>query len=321
MKLIEQYLTAIGAKLPWKGRADIIAELRSLLEDGIEQRFGKQPTDNEVKTFITEFGSPSAVATRYTGDRPVIAAGLAALFRLLVLILLGAMGISFFIVMIMNLITVHAGSITGMIILAELAGFAGRTFGAWISATGFMTIGFMIASRFLPDAGIDLDEDWNTDELSDIEPESDAVSIPEAVLGLAGLAAVFIMVNFFPGVFTAAEDLFEKTGLVLGHRLNMELFAAYIPALSLLWLAEIGMYGTLLGRGRWNGVTRVWQLITEVAGAGLLLVIAADGRLFAPFCCITGWRIIFLIVGIVGVAESAGLVWKLVKKHLLEKRM
>jgi len=319
MKLLEQYLTAIGAKLPWKGRADIIAELRSLLEEGIEQRYGKSPTIAEVKTFITEFGSPATIAARYTGDRPIIAAGLAGLFRSLVLIILGAVAIAFFIVMIINFFTVDTGPITGKAIFRMLAEFVGRTIGAWISATGVLTIGFIIASRFLPDAGVDLDEDWNVDQLSDIEPESDTVSIPGTVSGLAGLVAVFIIVNFFPSLFTAAEDLFTKTGLVLGHRLNMDLFASYIPALSVLWLAESALYGTLLGRGRWTRLTRIWQLITEVAGAILLLVIVADGRLYAPFCCITGWRAVFLILGITGTVESVGLVWQLIKNHRVEK--
>ncbi len=64
MKLIEQYLKAVEVKLPWRGRSDIIAELRSLLSDSIEERFGSEPTEAELKTALLEFGSPGTVAAR-----------------------------------------------------------------------------------------------------------------------------------------------------------------------------------------------------------------------------------------------------------------
>jgi hypothetical protein len=43
MKLIEQYLRAISYNLPLSKRKDVVEELRSLMMDEIEQRFGAEP--------------------------------------------------------------------------------------------------------------------------------------------------------------------------------------------------------------------------------------------------------------------------------------
>ena len=104
MRIIEQYITAIRAFLPLKGRADITNELRSLLLDEIEGTYGKTPSEDDVKNAIKSFGNPFEVASRYKNKLPVIAEGLKEFYFLIIIILTGAMGIVFTIATIVDCI-------------------------------------------------------------------------------------------------------------------------------------------------------------------------------------------------------------------------
>ncbi|HCB02525.1 MAG TPA: hypothetical protein DEP19_09095, partial [Anaerolineae bacterium] len=69
MKLIERYVSEVGKNLPLiKGREDIEKELRSTLEDMLEERAEKagRPVDEAMEIeLLKEYGSPNKVAMTY----------------------------------------------------------------------------------------------------------------------------------------------------------------------------------------------------------------------------------------------------------------
>jgi len=68
MELIDRYVHEIGQLLPGRMRADVQAELRSLLTESLEDRAraaGRAPDAELVKTVLREFGSPQEAAARY----------------------------------------------------------------------------------------------------------------------------------------------------------------------------------------------------------------------------------------------------------------
>ena len=60
MNLIDKYIAEVGKHLPRKGRADIEAEIRSTLEDMLEERNQTSP-ENEaaVIALLKEYGAPA----------------------------------------------------------------------------------------------------------------------------------------------------------------------------------------------------------------------------------------------------------------------
>jgi hypothetical protein len=65
MNLIDTYVSEIGGRLPRKMRADIEAELRSTLEDMLEEhsREAKRPVDDEmIFEVLKKYGAPEKVA-------------------------------------------------------------------------------------------------------------------------------------------------------------------------------------------------------------------------------------------------------------------
>jgi len=72
MSLIERYIAEVGRHLPEKNREDIEAEIRSTLEDMIEERghqTGKPVTDEVVAAALEQLGDPKLLAHKYTPAR------------------------------------------------------------------------------------------------------------------------------------------------------------------------------------------------------------------------------------------------------------
>lgn len=68
-ELIERYIYAVTRQLPYKLRADIEKELRSLISDMLEERCGDvEPTERDVNVVLAELGKPSELAAKYDPD-------------------------------------------------------------------------------------------------------------------------------------------------------------------------------------------------------------------------------------------------------------
>jgi hypothetical protein len=71
-ELVERYVHQVGRYLPKKERADIEAELRSLIQDQLDDRFGGSPSQADVATVLAEFGKPSEMAASYNRDQYLV---------------------------------------------------------------------------------------------------------------------------------------------------------------------------------------------------------------------------------------------------------
>jgi hypothetical protein len=68
MNLIDRYIDEVGRHLPEKDRSDIEAEIRSMVEDMIEER-GQQPKsadDKVITETLEELGDPKSLANKYS---------------------------------------------------------------------------------------------------------------------------------------------------------------------------------------------------------------------------------------------------------------
>jgi len=63
--LIERYIYHVGRYLPKKDRADIEQELRSLIQDQLEDRFDSAPTQEQIASILVALGAPHHMAASY----------------------------------------------------------------------------------------------------------------------------------------------------------------------------------------------------------------------------------------------------------------
>lgn len=71
-ELVERYVHQVGRYLPPKERAEIEAELRSQIQDQLDDRFGGSPSQAEVATVLAELGDPRRMAASYGGQQYLI---------------------------------------------------------------------------------------------------------------------------------------------------------------------------------------------------------------------------------------------------------
>jgi hypothetical protein len=71
MSLIDRYVAEVGRHLPEKDRADIEAEIRSMIEDTLEERDhnAKSADDKVIVEMLEQFGDPKLLASQYAPPR------------------------------------------------------------------------------------------------------------------------------------------------------------------------------------------------------------------------------------------------------------
>ncbi len=97
-ELMERYVHAVGQHLPAKTRDDIQMELRSLLQDALDERAavcGTDPDEQMVANILLEFGKPDKFAARYHQERYLIGPRLFPLFKTVMGVMLVLVSLSF----------------------------------------------------------------------------------------------------------------------------------------------------------------------------------------------------------------------------------
>lgn len=95
MNELDRYLRQVGFWLPRRQRADILRELRGVLEDllaAAESEAGRPLDPRQARAALSRFGLPALVASRYASRRPVVSPALShAFWRVLAISLAGAL--------------------------------------------------------------------------------------------------------------------------------------------------------------------------------------------------------------------------------------
>ena len=94
MNLMERYIIEVGRHLPRKGREEVLNELRSTLQDMLDDRVVEgKPAEADVEALLREYGSPRQVAKSYGSEQYVIGPDLYPFFVMVTRYGLMAIGI------------------------------------------------------------------------------------------------------------------------------------------------------------------------------------------------------------------------------------
>lgn len=70
--LVERYVHQVGRYLPPNERAEVESELRSLIQDQLDDRYGGMASKDEIASVLVEFGHPHEMAASYSRDRYLV---------------------------------------------------------------------------------------------------------------------------------------------------------------------------------------------------------------------------------------------------------
>ena len=263
MNLLDLYILEVGKHLPRKNRGDLQAEIRSTLEDMLEDRSrqsGRPIDDALIGEVLQEYGAPAKVAEAYRPARYLVGPQLFPFFEMVVKIVLAVLTV-------VTLIRfgVSITATPGQGFLSVLGKYGFEYLGILIGAFGNIALVFAILERVLPVSKFEEEtEDWSPADLNAM-PDPDVVKRSEMIFEILFTALGLAVLNLYPdgiGIFIGGGERMRFPVL-------SEAFFQYLPWINLLGGLQILLDVFLLRRGTWKTSTRIWSLALDVAGIAL----------------------------------------------------
>lgn len=263
MNLIDRYISEVGKHLPRKNRADIQTEIKSSLEDMLEDRAratGQKVDDQMVKEVLKEYGSPEKIASSYLPERYLIGPRLYPIFTLVLKIVLTVLTVM---ALIGFGIRFGTSAQTSQAFISTFGKALVEYLGGIISAFGNIVFIFAILQWALPASEFEDEQkqkDWDPASLEK-EPEEDEISIWSPIWSIVITIAALLVFNLYPQVI--------GIGFLDGGRWTFvpalsEAFFRYLPLIDFLWVLQIILNVILLRQGRWTAPTRWFEAALTV---------------------------------------------------------
>lgn len=260
MNLIDKYVAEVGKHLPLlQGRKDVEQELKSTLEDMLEDRAqatGRPRDEALTLELLKEYGSPRKIASGYNTHPYLIGPRMFPFFLMVLKIVVAVV-----VTVLLVLAGFRAATLTPSTV-GELMQVIGEGLGSALSAAvaafGNVVLVFAILERVLPEkeiGGFSDDEAWDPAALA-AQPDRDEVKRGELIVELV---FTFIGLAFLYGLFSPLHFTDE--------------FTKFIPWLSATLFAEIALNVYLLSNGTWNALARVGKVLIEAASLAITFIL------------------------------------------------
>jgi hypothetical protein len=280
MNLMDMYLNKIGQYLPRKSRADIEAEIRSTLEDMLEDRSRKagHPADDEmIKDLLKAYGAPDKVAATYLPARYLIGPRLYPTFLLVLKIVLAVLVA---VALLGFGLRLAANPITIQSFVETLAKSLGEFAGGGIAAFGNLVLIFALLQWALPPSEFGADEQakvWDPASLL-AEPDPDRVRGWEPIAAIVVNIVAILIFNFYPqivGFYVFSEGQWTSIPVLSGA------FFHALPWINSLCVLQIVLNVILLRQGRWQTATRWCSVAVDLFGIAVAAILLTGPSLVA----------------------------------------
>jgi hypothetical protein len=290
--LINTYVSEIGRRLPKKTRADIEAEIHSILQDMLDERSlktGNLIDDEMTLDVLKAYGSPENVATTYLGERYLIGPGLYPTFLLVLRTVLIVIGILAFIGLGITLSQVlgdpHNVFVTSVRAVANLVASLMTAFGNIVVIFAIIEWALFRAGGKVDSKGLPKQKEWDPRSLTRLSLPNQ-VRMGETIVEIVACFATIIIFNFYPqliGFTPSLNSVFENGNWssVTFVPFLSEAFFYYIPYLTLVWGLTIILDIVLLRNGNWNSITRIASIGLKVIGIIIAAAMLAGPSLLA----------------------------------------
>lgn len=272
--LIERYVREVGRHLPRSRRADVLAELRELLRDQIDDAAEERPLadrDGITAEVLRAMGPPDRVARGYAPATDVwIGPELYPTFRntaWIVLVVYSALSGLW-------ALGIFRGDVA--IVPFRFDFDASRNWmdimlGA-VANVGIVTLIFGIVERMSRGREAE-SQSWDPHALPALE-DADRISRAGQVLRLTFTAIFALMFNFAPewlGLFMIRGDGWGTFPVLAPE------YRVHLPWLNAFWAAAFVLHLSILWQGRWRTWSRAADLALGLFGAAILYRIATGG--------------------------------------------
>jgi hypothetical protein len=277
MSLIDRYVYAVTMHLPEKQRLDIERELRTLIDDMLEQREDMGSYEEQLKSVLMELGDPSVLADSYRDKkRYLIGPQNFDNYILILKIVAGAIftGIS-------------VASIVGAIfdsnleLIDILVNYLTTLFSALLQGFAWVTAGFAIAEY----KGVNVSEatgekkTWSLSDLPEPPQKAAVISRVETVISLIFIT-VFTCIIFFAPQLISAYIRVDAGKLDVIPVFNVAVLNSYKALIMAIFILEITKEAFKLVYGRWTFKLSLGMVVINTAALVLTLIIFTNSSVW-----------------------------------------
>ncbi len=265
--IIDRYLAAVSENLPGKLREDTVKEIRSLIQDALDDRSkaeGKEPDEEMMAAVLKQFGPPEKIVAPYLPPRYLIGPSLFPTFLLVLRIALPIIGV-------LSLVGIWFGlNMTAPITVGELITNGlkslGNALSTVISAFGNIVLIFAILQWAVPEFRVaSKEKEWDPHSLKAIS-KPDKIKRGELITEIFFTLAALIIFNFYldrVGIYNNLNGQWYFTPVLTST------FTSFIPWLDLLWVATIVLDIILLRKATWQVGTRIFSIMVSALSIGI----------------------------------------------------
>ncbi len=301
--LIDRYLAAVSENLPAKHRQDTITEIRSLIQDALDDRSkaeGKAPDEEMMSAVLKQFGPPEKIVAPYLPEKYLIGPQLFPAFILVLQIALP-------IIAVLTLVTFWIGlnvslPVSGTDLFKAVVNTLSNALNTVVIAFGNIVLIFAIIQWVVP--GIKTtpkEKEWNPSTLKAIS-QPNKVKRGELITEIFFTLLALIIFNFYLdriGIYNNLNGQWSFTPVLT------QTFINYIPVLDVLWLLTIGLDIILVRKGAWQVGTRLLYIATNALNIGIAAVLMSHAAS------------LFTLKAALGEFGGAGLVQSLLNQILI----
>lgn len=253
--LVERYIHQVGRYLPPQERTEVEAELRSLIQDQLDDRFGAAPSSADISAVLTELGDPRHMAASYGSQQYLVGPDLYP--TMMQVLRFGWLRIPALVV-ILDVVAALASDERGTVF-----GLFFETMWAAASATALFSGVVVLVFALMQRQGVELSRPQPVFNPRDLPAIDDPAAIDRF-----GLAIMMAFAAFW--VLVMAYFL-HVGGLTLRFNLNDpgEVIAApkeWMATLIVVALIQLGLHLVALRRQRWSIGLWLGQMVFELVG-------------------------------------------------------
>ncbi|HEY46351.1 MAG TPA: hypothetical protein G4O14_06165 [Anaerolineae bacterium] len=263
--LIERYVVAVGRQLPRRMRSDVEDELRSSLQDMLEDRgraLDRTTNEELMIEILREIDPPSKMAARYTGTSHLIGPRLYPSFLQASWILLVILSVMYIIGLLMSLSEIGSGHVF-TVIGEMLRSLIPSTLGT----IGLLVVIFALLDRVIMKVDKSEEKGWDPRKLPVVRAPN-IVRTTGAVVQIVFAVAFMVVINFFPqliGISYYTEGGWQHISALTPA------FSSYLLPLNLLLGLDILLNLVLLRQGEWSPMTRWAKVGLSLFGIAILI--------------------------------------------------
>jgi hypothetical protein len=272
--LIDTYVHEVGRHLPEITRVDIEKEIRSTIEDMLDDTSkteGRAPDQAMIVAILKHMGPPEKLAASYLPPRYLVGPQLYPTFMLVlrivltVVIILGGVGLG---------IALGQTPPTPSAVASAVGNSLTELINALLLAVGNIVVVFAILQRFLPEMK-EPKTDWDPEKMKPV-PDADRFRPFEPVVSIVFTILALMIFNLYPQLIGIG---FTINGQWVFTPILAEGFFKVLPWLNILWVIDIIFQLVLLIRGRWEVGTRLVEVLLDVCRVGVTYLMVTGPEL------------------------------------------